>query len=79
MQVLDMAPLPVKGLKIAANAHGERNLIGQMTIDMPSIGNIAIIDFKHVYRCCLDGRSKPKSSRSGVLRKLQSEFHGAES
>jgi hypothetical protein len=61
MQVLDMAPLSVKGLKIAANAQGERNLIGLMTIDLPSIGNIAIIVSKHVYKCFLDGRSKQKS------------------
>jgi len=56
-----MTPLPVNGLKIAADARGERNLIGQMTIHLPSIGNIVIVNSKHVYRCCLDGRSKQKS------------------
>ena len=46
---------PIKGLKFPADAHGEGNLIGQMTIDLPSIDNIAIIGSKYVYRCCLDG------------------------
>jgi hypothetical protein len=60
MRVLDMAPLSDKGLKITSDAHGECNLIEQVTIDLPSIGSIAIIDSKHDYRCCLDGRSKQK-------------------
>jgi len=66
-----MAPLTVQGLKIAADAHGERNLIEQMTIELPSIGNIAIIDSKHVYRCCLDGRSKQKSWMMPIRYKPQ--------
>jgi len=69
MQVLDMSA--VKGLKFAADAHGERNLIGQITIDLPSIGNIAIIGSKYVDRW--------QKQTEVVDDADQSEFHGAES
>ena len=81
-QVFDKAPATVKELTIVADAQSECNLIGQMTIDLPSIGNIAIVGCNHFDRCRPGGRSKQTScmmpNRSRLLHKLRSEFDGAD-